>query len=81
MQRVQATSAFPLQLVLRVIELPKTTWYYHQHHRRDYPAKYAHLRQPLETIAREHPEYGYRRTTVELRARLPTPINHKVVRR
>ena len=79
MQVVHDTAAFPLRLVLRVIELPKTTWYYHQQHSGDYAAKYAHLRQPLETIAREHPEYGYRRTTVELRERLRAEINHKVV--
>jgi len=39
------------------------------------------LRQPLESIARKHPEYGYRRTLTELRVTYGEFPNHKVVQR
>jgi transposase InsO family protein len=67
--------------VLAALELPRSSWYYHQNHRRVYTEKYAHLREPLEAIAREHPEYGYRRTTVELREVYGYKTNHKVVQK
>ncbi len=67
--------------VLAALELPRPSWYYHQKHRRAYSEKYAHLREPLEAIAREHPEYGYWRTTVELREVHGYHINHKVVQK
>ena len=62
------------------MELLGSSWYYHQNHRRAFAEKYAHLREPLEAIAREHPEYGYRRTTVELREVHGYPIKNKVCR-
>lgn len=77
----EAQGEHALSSVLEVLELPRSTWYYHQNHRVSYTAKYAHLREPLETIAREHPEYGYRRTTAELREAYGYRINHKVVQR
>jgi len=49
-----------------VLELPRSTWYYHQKHVKAYTEKYAHLQELLEAIARENPAYGYRRTTEEL---------------
>jgi putative transposase len=70
-----------LRLALDAVGLPRATWYYHQRRRRDYAEKYGHLRRPLEAIARGHPEYGYRRVTVELRATWGYSINHKVVQR
>lgn len=70
-----------LSSVLAVLELPRSTWYYHQKHVKRYVNRYSHLREPLEAIAREHPAYGYRRTTKELRERYGYPINHKVVQR
>ena len=70
-----------LRLVLDAVGLPRATWYYHQRPRRDYAAKYRHLRRPLEAIARGHSEYGYRRVTAELRATWGYDINHKVVQR
>ena len=70
-----------MTLALRVIGLPKTTWYYHQRHVHDYAEKYAYLRTPLERIARDHPEYSYRRTTVELPEQWKEPINHKVIQK
>ena len=67
--------------VLASLQLPRSTWYYHKRWRADYRQKYRHLREPLEAIARHSPEYGYRRTTVELRETYGHRINHKVVQR
>ena len=66
---------------LAAVDLPKSTWYYQRHRRVAYEEKYDSLREPLEEIARAHPEYGYRRTTAELRATYGYEINHKVVQR
>ncbi len=66
---------------LDAVELPKTTWYYHQKHRVSYEEKYAYLRCILEKIAHQHPEYGIPRVTVELRETYQQIINHKVVQR
>ena len=76
-----AGPACGLQPALDAVGLPRATWYYYQRRRRDYPEKYQHLRRPLEAIARGHPEYGYRRVTVELRATWGHDLNHKVVQR
>jgi len=72
---------YALPAVLAVLELPRSTWYYHERHRRVYTEKYAHMREPLEAIAREHPAYGYRRAAKELREGYGYRINHKVVQR
>lgn len=77
----QAKSEYGLCAVLAAVELPRSTWYYQQKHRRAYTAKYDYLRNPLESIARQNPEYGYRRTTVELRENYGHKINHKVVQK
>lgn len=71
---------FGLEAALAAVELPRSTWY-HQRGSAGYAGKYAHLRQPLEEIARQHPEYGYRRTAVELREGYGIPVNRKVVQR
>jgi hypothetical protein len=63
--------------VLKVLGLSKKTWYYAQQ-RRSYEEKYYHLREPLLEIVKDHPEYGYRRTAVELQE-IGYPINRKVV--
>jgi hypothetical protein len=52
---------------MAVVALPRSTWRYSQKHERAYAQKYDHLREPLERVTRQHPEYGYRRATVELR--------------
>lgn len=70
-----------LKPALAAVDLPKSTWYYHQNEKVPYEEKYAHLRPVLEEIAREHPSYGYRRTTEELRDTYGYDINHKVVQR
>jgi putative transposase len=72
---------YSLSTALAAVELPKSTWYYHQRQKVDYGAKYAHLQPALEEIARRHTEYGYRRTTTELHETYQEHINHKVVQR
>ncbi len=62
-----------------MLRLSKNTWYYAQR-RQKYEDKYHFLKKPLFEIARSHPEYGYRRTTAELRAR-GIHVNHKVIER
>jgi transposase InsO family protein len=72
---------FSLPAVLAALELPRSTWYYHQKYVKAYTEKYAHLREPLEAIAREHPAYGYRRSTEELEEIRRHKTNHKVVQK
>ena len=84
-QKVELVTAvmeeYPLSAALTAIGLPKSTWYYQRRHRVDYGEKYAHLQGALEAIARQHPEYGYRRTTTELHESYQEHVNHKVVQR
>jgi hypothetical protein len=72
---------FGLPAVLAALELPRSTWYYHQKYVKAYTEKYAHLREPLEAIARKHPAYGYRRSTEELKEIRRHKTNHKVVQK
>ena len=46
-----------------------------------YAERYTQLRPVLETIARKHTEYGYRRTTTELQEGCGLLVNHKVVQK
>lgn len=71
---------FPVSTALSLLGLPRSTWYY-QAKRPSYDEKHAELRQPLMTIARKHPAYGYRRTTSELRDAYGCSVNSKVVQR
>lgn len=72
---------YGLNLALVVVDLPKSTWYYHQKHKVDYEEKYAHLLPILEEIARQHPDYGVPRIMPELREVYDLGVNHKVVER
>ncbi|HUV12616.1 MAG TPA: IS3 family transposase, partial [Acidobacteriota bacterium] len=72
---------YSLPAVLAALELPGSSWYYHQKYVKAYTEKYAHLRASLESTAQENPTYGYRRTTRELREVHGRRINHKVVQR
>jgi len=62
-----AKDTYGLNLALATIDLPKSTWYYHQKHKVAYEEKYADLFPILEEIARAHPEYGVPRIMPELR--------------
>ena len=77
----EVVSSYPLSEVLQALELPRSTWYYQSTVRVEYAERYSELRPVLEQIAREHPEYGYRRTTTELRETHDRVVNEKVVRR
>jgi transposase InsO family protein len=72
---------YGLAPALAAVELPKSTWYYHQRHKVPYAEKYAPVRPLLDKIAREHPAYGLPRIMVELRDTYGLVINHKVVQR
>jgi transposase InsO family protein len=72
---------YGLAPALKAVDLPKSTWYYQRNAKVSYADKYAHLHPLLEKIARQHPEYGYRRTTVALRKTYCRFINHKVIQR
>lgn len=72
---------YGLNRTLVVLDLPKSTWYYHQRHKVAYEAKYAHLRTPLEEIARTHTAYGYRRTREALLAEYDINISKEVIQR
>jgi putative transposase len=73
--------SYGLAEALEAVELSKSTWYYHRRYETTYEKKYEHLRSELEEIAREHPGYGYRRTTAQLRESYGHKINRKVVQR
>jgi transposase InsO family protein len=77
----EARETYGLKVALKAVDLPKSTWYYHQKHQVTYEERYAHLLPVLATIAREHPAYGRPRITVELRETYGYHINHKVVQR
>jgi putative transposase len=72
---------FGLTPALAALELARSTWYHRVQHPHPYAERHATLRAPLERIAREHPEYGYRRATTELAEQLGVAVNHKVVQR
>jgi len=70
-----------LNLALATIDLPKSTWYYHQKNKVAYEDKYVDLFPVLEEIARAHPEYGVPRIMPELCDEHHIDVNHKVVER
>jgi len=70
-----------LNLALAAIDLPKSTWYYHQKRKVAYEEKYADLFPILEEISLAHPEYGVPRIMPELRQEHHIDVNHKVVER
>lgn len=76
-----AWETYGLNRSLAAVDLPKSTWYYHCQQKVDYEVKYAYLRPDLKEIARQHPEYGILRTTVELRDSYGHQVNHKLVQR
>ena len=76
-----AQDIYGLNLALAAIDLPKSTWYYHQRRKVAYEEKYAYLFPILDEIARDHPEYGVPRIMPELREEYHIDVNHKVVER
>jgi len=76
-----AKDTYGLNQSLKVIGLPKSTWYYHQNEKVTYEEKHADVLVDMEDIALEHPEYGWPRMQVELNEEYGHQINHKVVQR
>lgn len=76
-----AKDTYGLNQSLKVIGLPKSTWYYHQNEKVMYEERYADVLADMEDIALEHPEYGWPRMQVELNEEYGYQINHKVVQR
>ncbi len=72
---------YSLSAALSAVELPKSTWYYHQQPKQSYSDKYQHLRPLVEQVIIDHPDYGIPRITKELQAAYQQPVNHKVVQR
>ncbi len=72
---------YGLNRALAALDLPKSTWYYRKRHQVSYEEKYAHLRTPLEEIARTHTAYGYRRTREELQAHYSIDVSKEVIQR
>jgi putative transposase len=66
---------------LAALGLSKGSWHYRQYERTPLTEKYAGLRQPLLDIAHDHPFYGYRKVTRELRETYEQTVNTKVVRK
>jgi putative transposase len=77
----EAQQTYGLNRALEAIELPKSSWYYHQKQKVAYQEKYADLLPILEKIARAHPEYGVPRIMPELREKYAITVNHKVIER
>jgi putative transposase len=75
---IQYNGRYGLNQTLAALHISKGTWHYRRYVRRSLTEKYAGLRQPLLEIAKEHPQYGYRKVTQELRER-GWPVNKKVV--
>jgi putative transposase len=70
---------YGLNMALRVIGLPKSTWYYQRKNKQCYKEKYSHLKPTIEKIIEEYPEYGYPRIKVELKEEYGKVVNHKVL--
>ena len=66
---------YPVQMLCEVVDVPLSTYYYQSQKRNDLD-----LRAALETIAVEHPRYGSRRLTEELK-RAGWQVNRKRVQR
>jgi hypothetical protein len=55
-------SEYGVNRCLAALKLSKSTWHYRRQ-RQVYEDRYSFLKRPLLWIARQHPEYGYRRAT------------------
>lgn len=71
---------YKLKPILTVLELPKSTWYYHQDRKANCEEKYAHLHPMIERIIQNNPAYGYRRIKPQLEKKYGYRVNHKVLR-
>jgi len=72
---------FGLNQTLRVLELPKSTWYYHQDQKLGLEEKYWFLKKDLKQVVVDNPAYGYRKLQVELKQVYGHLINHKPLKK
>ena len=72
----QLAREYPVQLICRVLGLPRSSYYYQPRPREDEALKVA-----LREVADEWPTYGYRRLTVQVRRDKHIVANSKRVRR
>ena len=71
---------FPLDIILSIAQIPRSTYYYHSK-RQASPDKYGAAKEKIATIFHENKgRYGYRRITSELHNR-GIVLNHKTVQR
>lgn len=71
---------FPLSGLLKVAQLPRSTFYYQQSVLRE-DDKYGQLKEAIKTVYERHKgRYGYRRITATVR-QLGNQVNHKTVQR
>ena len=76
----ELVTEFPLDILLKIIKLARSTYYYHLK-QLDQPDKDKELKAEIQAIFTEHKgNYGYRRVTLELRNR-GFAVNHKRVQR
>lgn len=75
---IQFNGRYGLNQTLAALQISKGTWHYRRRVQRSLTERYAVLRKPLLKIAREHPAYGYRKVTQELREQ-GWLVNKKVV--
>ncbi|MDH2997994.1 transposase, partial [Pasteurellaceae bacterium LFhippo2] len=64
---------YPLDILLRIAKLARSTFFYHQHPKLD---KDSELKERIREIKQKEPNYGYRRVTAKL-----GDVNHKRVQR
>jgi putative transposase len=69
-------SAFPVQLLCRVVGLPRSSYYYSAT-----PCNEAPLQTQIRTVTGQCPTYGVRRVTVQLRREFQVQVNHKRIAR
>lgn len=72
----QLSSAFPVELLCRLVDLPHSSYYYRARECDD-PTLQAYIRQ----VSGQFPTYGVRRVTAQLRREFQVQVNHKRVAR
>lgn len=74
---------YGLNRCLEMVGLSKSSWYYHQARSSEpvLTSSDQHLKRLLLEIIQDHPGYGWRKLTPEVRHRTGQAINHKRIRR
>jgi putative transposase len=72
---------YGLNQTLRIVEIPKSTWYYYRQEKVNFEDKYKYLRKDLYKAIKENPAYGYRKLKAELEDVYRQQINHKTLKK